>query len=300
MNITKDIKHVTKESIGLALFYMVLAMFLFTTANTIIKYLGGLNPPPVQIVFFRNLIPLIGLFIYFHLHHRKLPEFDMHVLENFGLRSIFSTIGLSSLFYAYMHGNLSDVTAISFTSPLFVSIIAIPILKEHLSWQKIVGLLIGFSGALIITRPSGDVSMVPGLCALFYASSAAYLMVTDRKLRHYYTSAEIVFYFSMGCTILSAIPTIVLWRAPSTKEWLAMGVIGVLGGLAQLCIALAYRRAVATIVAQTAYTSVIIAAVYNYVLFDTAPTVYLIIGTFLIMAGGIYIVVHERKKKGIL
>lgn len=297
MTIPKEVRHVTKENIGLALVYMLLAMFLFTTANTVVKYLGGLNPSPVQIVFFRNLIPLAGLFIYFRLHHRKLPEFDRHVLENFGLRSIFSTIGLSCLFYAYMHGNLSDVTAISFTSPLFVSIIAIPILSEHLSWQRTIGLLIGFSGALIITRPSGDVSMWPGICALLYASSAAYLMVTDRKLRHYYTSAEIVFYFSMGCTGLSLIPTVILWTSPSAKEWLAMGVIGILGGLAQLCIALAYRRAVATLVAQTAYVSVIIAAAYNYVLFDTAPTVYLVIGTLLIIGGGGYIVLHEHKKK---
>jgi drug/metabolite transporter (DMT)-like permease len=297
MTIPKEVRHVTKENIGLALVYMLLAMFLFTTANTVVKYLGGLNPSPVQIVFFRNLIPLAGLFIYFRLHHRRLPEFDRHVLENFGLRSIFSTIGLSCLFYAYMHGNLSDVTAISFTSPLFVSIIAIPILSEHLSWQRTIGLLIGFSGALIITRPSGDVSMWPGVCALLYASSAAYLMVTDRKLRHYYTSSEIVFYFSMGCTGLSLIPTVILWTSPSAKEWLAMGVIGILGGLAQLCIALAYRRAVATLVAQTAYVSVIIAAAYNYVLFDTAPTVYLVIGTLLIIGGGGYIVLHEHKKK---
>lgn len=297
MTLPKEAKHVTKENIGLALAYMLLAMFLFTTANTIVKYLGGLNPAPIQIVFFRNFIPLIGLFFYFRLHHRKLPEFDMNVLENFGLRSIFSTIGLSCLFYAYMHGNLSDVTAISFTSPLFVSIIAIPILNEHLSWQKIIGLLIGFSGALIITRPSGDVSMWPGMCALLYACSAAYLMVTDRKLRHHYTSAEIVFYFSSGCAALSAVPTFIFWTSPSPKEWVAMSIIGILGGLAQLCIALAYRRAVATLVAQTAYVSVIIAAGYNYILFNTAPTIYLVIGTVLIVGGGGYIVLHEHKKK---
>lgn len=230
MNIPKDAKHVTQESIILAVLFMFLAMLLFNTANTFVKYLGGVNPSPIQIVFFRNLIPLIGLYIYFLLHHKKIPEFNKKVAKNFGLRSVFSTIGLSSLFYAYMHGNLADVTAISFTSPLFISIIAIPLLQEHLTWRRTVGLLIGFGGVLFIARPTGDISISPAICALIYACSAAYLMVTDRKLRHYYTSAEIVFYFSFGCAFISAIPAFILWQKPSYIEWILLGVIGLLGG----------------------------------------------------------------------
>jgi drug/metabolite transporter (DMT)-like permease len=300
MTIPKDAKHVTKESVPLALFYMLLAMFLFTTANTVVKYLGGLNIAPVQIVFFRNLIPFIGLFIYFYVHrNHEGVLLNRVIIKDFGFRSLFSTIGLSCLFYAYMHGNLADVTAISFTSPLFISILAIPILKEHLSLQRIIGLLIGFGGVLIITRPSGEVNIIPAVCALLYACSGAYLMVTDRKLRHYYTSAEIVFYFSIGCVCISFIPTLALWTSLTLKEWLALGIIGILGGLAQLCIALAYRRAVATLVAQIAYVSVIIAAIYNYILFDISPTMHLGIGSLMIALGGGYIVFHDKKRKGI-
>lgn len=296
MNIPKDAKHVTKESIFGAILFMFLAMFLFTTANTVVKYLGKINPAPLQIVFFRNLIPLIGLFIYFKIFYKKVPSINKTVIKKFALRSLFSTFGLSFLFYAYMRGNLSDVTAISFTSPLFVSILAIPLLHEQLSWQRIAGLLIGFGGVIIITKPSGNVGVVPGVCALLYACSAAYLMVTDRKLRHYYTSAEIVFYFSIGCVLVSVLPTLILWITPSFTEWVLLCVIGVLGGLAQLCIALAYRRANATVVAQTAYVSVIIAAIYNYLLFDIFPTIDLIIGSSMIAAGGGYIVFNERRK----
>jgi drug/metabolite transporter (DMT)-like permease len=297
MTIPKDAKHVTNESIFGAISYMLFAMFLFMTANTIVKYLGGLNPSPAQIVFFRNLIPLIGMSIYFYARHKKLPKIDCNVVKDFGLRSLFSTVGLSCLFYAYMHGNLSDVTAISFTSPLFISLLAIPLLHETLTWQRLVGLLIGFSGAVLITNPSGSVDVLPGICALLYASSGAYLMVTDRKLRHYYTGVEIVFYFSLGCVLIGSIPTFILWTMPSAIEWSALGIIGILGGVAQLCIALAYRRARATLVAQTAYISVVIAAVYNYFLFDTSPTIRLFIGMFMITAGGIYIVMLEQREK---
>lgn len=297
MTIPKDAKHVTSESISFAISYMLSAMVLFTTANTIIKYLGGLNPAPVQIVFFRNLIPLLGLIVYFSIKHKKIPSVDKNVIKNFGLRSLFSTFGLGCLFYAYMHGNLSDVTAISFTSPLFISILAIPLLHEALTWQRIVGLFIGFGGVLVITNPSGNVDLWPGTCALLYASSAAYLMVTDRKLRHYYSGVEIVYYFSLGCVLISAVPMFLWWSFPSNVEWIALGVIGLLGGFAQLCIALAYRRARATLVAQTAYVSVVIAAIYNYFLFDTSPTMRLGTGVVMIGMGSIYVVLHERKHK---
>jgi drug/metabolite transporter (DMT)-like permease len=196
-----------------------------------------------------------------------------------------------------MHGDLSDVTAISFTSPLFISIFAIPLLHEVLTWQRIVGLCIGFGGVLVITDPSGNVDLWPGVCALLYASSAAYLMVTDRKLRHYYSGVEIVYYFSLGCVLISLVPTFLWWSMPSKIEWIALGVVGLLGGFAQLCIALAYRRARATLVAQTAYVSVVIAAIYNYFLFDTSPTVRLGIGVVMIGIGGIYVVLLERKHK---
>ncbi|QOL19562.1 DMT family transporter [Candidatus Bodocaedibacter vickermanii] len=297
MTIPKDAKHVTHESISFAISYMLFAMFLFTTANTVVKYLGGLNPAPVQIVFFRNLIPLIGLILYFYVKHKKIPHIDRNVVKNFGLRSLFSTCGLSCLFYAYMHGNLSDVTAISFTSPLFISILAIPLLHEALTWQRIVGLCVGFGGVVVITNPSVNVDLWPGVCALLYACSAAYLMVTDRKLRHYYTGVEIVYYFSLGCVLISAVPMFLWWGWPSQIEWFALGIIGLLGGFAQLCIALAYRRARATLVAQTAYVSVVIAAIYNYFLFDTSPTVRLGIGVVMVGIGGIYVVLHERKQK---
>ncbi len=295
MNIPKDAKYVTHESIASAVLYMFLAMFLFTTANTVVKYLGMLNPAPVQIVFFRNLIPFCGLFVYFYIFHQRTHKVNRTTLKSFGFRSVFSTIGLSSLFYAYMHGNLADVTAISFTSPLFVSILAIPLLQEHLTWQRVLGLCIGFIGVVVITNPTGEVSMIPAACALVYALSAGYLMTTDRKLRHYYSGAEIVYFFSIGCVLVSTVPTIVYWTPLEFMDWIALLVVGVLGGLAQLCIALAYRRARATLVAQTAYISVIIAAIYNYFLFDTKPTIRLIIGAILIALGGIYVVLHERK-----
>ncbi|MDP3935673.1 MAG: DMT family transporter, partial [Alphaproteobacteria bacterium] len=159
-------------------------------------------------------------------------------------------------------------------------------------------LCIGFGGVLVITNPSGDVDLWPGVGALLYASSAAYLMVTDRKLRHYYSGVEIVYYFSLGCALISSVPMFLWWSFPSQIEWIALGVIGLLGGFAQLCIALAYRRASATLVAQTAYVSVVIAAIYNYFLFDTSPTVRLGIGVVMIGIGSVYVVLHERKKRG--
>jgi drug/metabolite transporter (DMT)-like permease len=143
------------------------------------------------------------------------------------------------------------------------------------------------------------VDELPGICALLYALSAAYLMVTDRKLRHYYSGTEIVFYFSLGCVLISAVPTFVWWTRPTPIEWSALGIIGILGGFAQLCIALAYRRARATLVAQTAYISVVIAAVYNYFLFDTFPTLRLGVGVFMITAGGVYIVLLEQREKSV-
>lgn len=296
MTIPKDAKYVTHESMSSAVLYMLLAMFLFTTANTVVKYLGMLNPAPAQIVFFRNLIPFLGLLGYFYVYHQRIHKINRAIIKNFGLRSLFSTFGLSSLFYAYMHGNLSDVTAISFTSPLFISILAIPLLHEHLTWQRVVGLFIGFGGVLVITNPTGAVNFLPAVCALVYAVSAAYLMATDRKLRHYYSGVEIVYFFSIGCVLISSVPTVIYWTPLDMMDWIALLVVGVLGGLAQLCIALAYRRARATLVAQTAYVSVIIAAMYNYFLFDTKPTLRLVIGAVLIAVGGIYVVLHERKK----
>lgn len=299
MKVTKEIKHVTRENVLLAILFMLCAMFLFTSANTVVKYLGGVSISPVQLVFFRNLLPALVLMAYFKLHHKQLPTFNLDVVKDFSLRGIFSTTGLSCLFYAYMHGNLADVTAISFTSPLFVSIFAVFMLKERLTKAQLLGLCVGFLGALVVTQPTGNIDLSPAVGALLYALSGAYLMVTDRKLRHYYTSLEIVYFFSIMCSVLSVGPALYAWQMPSNLEWLGVLIVAVLGGVAQLFIALSYRRAAAKVVAQVAYVSVVIAAGYNYGLFGIYPTVHLIIGSLLIAGGGVYVVYHEKKVQNI-
>ncbi len=297
MNLPKNAKYLPRDHIPAAILFMFGAMFLFTTANTFVKKLGGLQISPLQIVFFRNLIPLLCVGGYFALKTPKSLIITKEVVRDFGFRSLFSTVGLSSLFFAYMQGNLSDVTSISFTSPLFVSLLAVPLLREHLTRDKVIGLLVGFSGAVIVTRPSGEIDLFPALFAFLYAGSAAYLMVTDRRLRHHYNSVEILFYFSCGCALFSFFPMLWLWYSPLLEEWGLLLVIGVLGGFAQLCIAMAYRRAAAAVVAPVAYISVVIAAVYNYVLFEVSPTIHLVLGSVLIAGGGGYIILHEKKRQ---
>ena len=95
------------------------------------------------------------------------------------LRSSYGTIGFFTGFYALVHLPLADSQALSFSRTLFITILAVFILKEKVAWRRWSAVAIGFLGILMMTKPGASMN-IASLAAIVSALAFAFALVTSR------------------------------------------------------------------------------------------------------------------------
>ena len=162
-----------------AAYLMITALFMFTVMGICIR-LSAATLPVIEVVFFRNflavliLLPLVTKFGYHTLR--------MHRPKLFFLRAAINAIGMFCGFTAITLIPLAQMTALSFTTPLFVTIGAVVFLGEVIRTRRIIAICIGFLGAIIILQP-GFVELTLGtLLALVSALNIAMASLIVKSL----------------------------------------------------------------------------------------------------------------------
>jgi drug/metabolite transporter (DMT)-like permease len=277
-----------------------LAVAVFTGMDGVIKGVSETFPTG-ELVFFRNLFafaPILG----FMLWHGGIALRTRHVLGHL-MRGLFGVSAMYCYFLSYKLLPLSDAIALGLSGPIFLTVLSIPFLGEHVGVRRWSACIVGFIGVLIMTRPTlllaGDwdvAALVPLLGAVFYA----FAMISIRKLTGTESSGTIVFYFTLFATLaglatapLGAFDPEFAWVWPSQTEWLIVAAIGLMGGSAQILLTIAYRSAPVSVVAPFDYMALVYGFILGFVFFAEIPDWYLIIGGATVVASGIYIVHRE-------
>ena len=132
------------------------AHFMFSIMVVLAKLLSE-NHSVIEIAFYRNLIgSLPFLFIVYLLGRRDILKLKTKPVL-VGLRAVLGTVSLTITFLAYSLMPLADTTALLFTSSLFIPVLAVLVLKEHVGPYRWFAVLVGFAGVIIMARPTGDV-----------------------------------------------------------------------------------------------------------------------------------------------
>lgn len=209
-----------------------------------------------------------------------------------GIFLIGSTLGM---FLSVKYLPLTQVTAISFAAPLITALLAGPILGEKIGPRRLVAVLVGFVGVLIVTRPFGG-AMPPAalLAALAACANAAYYLST-RMLATHDRPETTMFYTSLVGTVLVAPFLFFVWKTPSTPlVWAVLIVLGVLGAIGHWLIILAHRHAPASILAPFFYMQILGSVFFGYFVFGDLPDKWTVIGSSTVIASGLYLLYRER------
>ena len=199
----------------------------------------------------------------------------------------------------YKLSPLSDAIALGLSGPIFLTVLSIPFLGEHVGIRRWSACIVGFIGVLVMTRPGAGVwqleALVPLLGAVFYA----FAMISIRRSTGTEASNTIVFYFTsatlagLATAPLGAVDPELAWVWPSPTEWLIVAAIGLMGGSAQILLTIAYRCAPVSVVAPFDYMALVYGFILGFMFFAEIPDVYLIVGGTTVVASGIYIVHRE-------
>jgi drug/metabolite transporter (DMT)-like permease len=196
-------------------------------------------------------------------------------------------------YYALARIELTDFTALSFTKPLFATVLAVIILHEVVRWRRWSATIIGFVGVLIMMRPGTGTFHPAGFFALGEAFSIAFLVTLVKRLPARETTLGMLFYFGAIATVLSLPAAIYVWRWPTPEEWWLLLIIGALGAAAQSFWIRAFRCGDASLVAAFDYLRLPLAAGGGMIWFAEVPSIWTLVGAVVIVTSTVYIARRE-------
>ena len=283
-----DIKEKTVlNGIGL----MILATVLFSIMHASIKFMST-SMHPFVIAFFRNLFGLLVIapwFIKYGLKPLKTNRIKLHMA-----RSFFNVIAMLSFFYSLSIAPLADVASLAFTAPLFASILAVIFLKEIVGIKRVVAIIFGFIGALIVIDPVYTSINNGHILVLLSASVWSVSLIIIKILGRTESSVTITSYMVIIMIPLSAIAAYFYWQLPTLKDLFYLMIIGVCGTGAQMLLAQALRQGDTSIIMPFDFLKLIWAVGIGYLFFFEVPSLNTWIGSIVIFLSTLYIAYRER------
>lgn len=275
--------------------WLVIASLLFAGMTAAIKDVGQ-RIPVWEILFVRQicviaiLSPTLVRTFPSAFHTQRLP---LH-----GARIICSVLAMVTGFTAVIYMPLAQVTAISFARTLFITILAILILKEVVDTRRWGATLLGFVGVLIVVQPSLEGIDFYALLAIISAVFVAFIMVLTRMMTSTESPVTIMTYQSFGLALAFAVPTYIYWETPTLAETVLMIMTGIVMSVAQYANIQAYKNGEASAIQPMEYTRLVFAGLIGVFLFQEYPSVWTIVGSVLIFCGAIYSVRGFQKHNG--
>lgn len=276
---------------------MVSAVTLFTVMTAFIKATAG-RVPAGEAVFFRSVfsLPVVLVWLWWQGDLRdglKTQRPWGHVIRS-GAGTLAMGLGFAGLAFL----PLPEVTAIRFTTPILMVILAALILGERIRLVRISAVLIGLVGVMIILLPqmqAGGPGSFGAMLVLGSAAMAALAQVFVKGMAGKEKTAAIVFYFMMTSTAMSLLTLPFGWVMPTGQEASLLVAAGLVGGVGQILVTTSYKFAEAGVLAPFTYVSMLWAIVIGWVWFAEVPTVPMLSGAALIIGAGALIVWRERQ-----
>lgn len=220
-----------------------------------------------------------------------------HIGGQFG-RGALHAAGLTLWFIALPQIPLADMTALGFTTPIFIMLGAMLFFREPMRWERWLAAAFGFAGVLIVVGPkmSGD-GGVYNLVMLASAPLFAASFLVTKALTRYERTGVILLWQAITVSAFSLPMALLNWQQPSIAQWLGFGVCGLLGNAAHFCLTQSYRVADISSTQSVKFLDLIWATLIGWLAFGDSPSQSTLIGGSVIAAATLWIARRERLRQ---
>lgn len=283
--------------------FKLTSVAFFLVMQTCIKAAGP-DVPAGQISFFRSAFAIIPIVIYLMWLRSLRSAFHTENLFGHFKRGFLGILSMICGFYGLTLLPLPEFIAIGYASPLMAVVFAALMLGEKVRIYRCSAVLVGMIGVIIILWPKmtllqqGGFAATEGIGALAVLTGAmlgGLAMVQVRQLVVTEKTATIVLYFSLTGALISAISMPFGWEWLSLKQAVLLISSGIAGGIAQILLTESYRHAEVSTIAPFEYSSILLGICVSYFLFGDVPTITMLIGTFIVICAGIFIIFREHQ-----
>lgn len=272
----------------------LLAAGVFLSAMGVFIKLASQELHPFQVAFFRaffGFLIIAPFALKGGISGVKTKRPVMHLI-----RGLIGGIVLLMMFYSVAHLPLADVTALSFTKPLFLIPLAVLFLGEKIRMRRTIATAVGFLGVIVMLRPGGETDPVAFL-ALAAAALIAVITIFIKVLSKHDSPNTLVFWSSLILSLVVLGPALWHWRTPSLETFLMLVGLATVGTIGQSMLIRGYAAGEATAVTPFDYSRLIYAGIFGFLFFSEIPDAWTIVGALIIVASSIYIARREAKVK---
>ncbi len=287
---------------------LVLGIAIFSVQDVILKLLSG-DYPLHQAMVIRSLTALP-----FHLAIVWWFDGRLSTITTPGwwkmlARGLLNFVAYTAYYLGLAYLPLADTIALFFTSPLFITLTAVLVLRERVSTASLVAVAAGFAGVLLVVKPGGGgfdlAALLPILGALGYALS----MIAAGRLGRTESAAAMAFWgnvcFLLCALALSAVygsgayagashPSLAFltrgWVTPPVTDLLLMASCGFIAAIGLTLLTYAYRVAPSASVAPFEYSFMFWGLLWGWLFWDSIPDGLAWVGIAVIIGAGLIVI----------
>ena len=274
---------------------MVGSALSFVVMSGLARYLGS-HTSVAMMIFWRSMAGVLMTLPF--VVGKNIGAWKVKRWDKVVLRSFYGTIGFFASFYAYAHLPLAHAQALSFSRALFITILAVVLLKEKVAWRRWSAIVVGFIGVILMTG-AGPQKLanfdLASLAAIAAAFAFALSIITVKDLTSDHSPLTLVLYANILTTI-AGIPFLLAdFHMPPQSSLLPLALMGVTGVIAQACYVQALSVGEASLMGLMDYLRLPLAVIVGFVAFAEIPNGNSLLGAFIVIASTIYITFREAQ-----
>jgi drug/metabolite transporter (DMT)-like permease len=280
-----------RDAIVRGIFYMIASTVGFAAVNALVKWEVALYPVG-EVAFFRSIFSIIPCLIIV-LPRRGLAVFRTGRFRDHFMRAVSQLFSMTAIFIAFKLMPLAGAIAISFSAPLFTTLLSVLLLKEKVGAHRWSALLVGFAGVLLVTEPGAGTLQWGALFALANAVLISSVAIAIRKMAATESPETLIVY---QITLLALLTTLLLpfgFVAPNVWDACFLAAAGLANGVAQYWWTKSLHLAAASAVVPFNYLSLVWAIGVGFVVWGDVPTVALVLGSTVVVGSSLYILWRE-------
>ena len=278
--------------------WTTLAGMVFCVLNALMRYMT-LDLHPFQTQFLRYLL---GVVVMLPLIVRSgVASYMPKRIGGQFLRGLVHCCGLWLWFAALPHTPLADLTAIGFTTPIFIMLGAYLFFHEAMRWDRWTAAAIGLAGVLVVVAPKVSGSADGGshyhlfmlaCCPVFAAS-----FLLTKSLTRTESTGVIVAWQGITVAVFSVVPALFVWKTPSAWQWAGFVATGVLGSVGHYCLTRSFAAADISATQSVKFLDLVWASIMGWLVFADTPSNSTLIGGVVIAASTLWIARREARAR---
>lgn len=275
-----------RSPVLLITFWMFVSAAGFACLMALARHLNDTGMHVLVLSFWRNLFA-VGVFVPWMiklgrtaLQSRRHPEFF--------LRGIVFVSSSLTLLWAATIMPIAEVTAITFTAPLFSTILAVLIMKEAIRWRRVAALMVGLAGVLLMLRPGVEAIQLGAVLAIVSAFLFGFIVIMGKRLNTTESPEIVIMMLSFWSLPISAIPAAFFWQVPSGDQWWYLLALGVAANLNMYGIQRALSLGDVGLTQVFDFVRLPLTFIIAYFAFDETLDVWFWLGGVIISAAAVY------------